>query len=249
LPFPEDDWALFLDIDGTLADVALVPEKAFIPPETMAAIRSISLSTNALALVSGRALASIDRICQPYRFPAAGQHGLEIRLKDDSIYLPSGRHDALMQALAEKIGEFHRRYPKLHVEYKGLSIAVHFRGESRLGPEVAARLQALVLEHPNVLCLQKGKMVCEIRLQGGGKGRAIEYMMRQPEFAGRKPVFVGDDLSDEEGFAAVNALSGISIKVGNGQTQAQHRVEYLEELKTWLCAVAALFNRKAQEAV
>ena len=227
--------ALFFDIDGTLALIAPTPGAAAIPPQTLSELMRLKQVGAAIALVSGRTIEDVDRMCAPYRFCVAGQHGLEIR-EEDGQKLQLTTKQELLSAMAENIEEFHRQHPLLLIEYKGLSIAVHYRAAPEWGEEVEAFLTGLMETDPESLFLQKGKMVCELRLSGSSKGGAIRYLMSKKPFSGRIPVFAGDDHTDESGFEAVNELNGMGIKIGEGSTLAQYRMDNPEQLQEWLSA-------------
>lgn len=242
LPAPKHSWALFLDVDGTLADIVPTPDQAVVRPETVATLNRLSgLLGGALALVSGRTSASLDRLFDPHRFSLAGQHGLECRIGDGPVTLATGNH-GLIHELCGAVSVFHQEHPRLYVEYKGLSIAVHYRQAPELEQEVKTFLRWHVNHHPRDLALIEGKMVCEIKLSSANKGAAVHAFMKQPPFAGRLPVFIGDDRTDEDGFSAVNALGGVSVKIGPGDTAAHHRLGSVAALAGWLDACAAALS-------
>ncbi len=232
-PVSPDDTALFFDIDGTLAPIAKTPGAAAIPQHTLLELIRLKRAGAAIALVSGRTIEDVDRMCHPYRFCVAGQHGLEIREENEQWVKVSDKQE-LMASLTESVETFHRSYPSLLIEYKGLSIAVHYRAVPELGNTVDAFLLELMEKHHDSLMLQKGKMVCEIRLSGSSKGDAIRYLMSTRSFNGKFPVFAGDDLTDEAGFEVVNELEGLSIKIGEGSTRASYRMDTLDQLHYWL---------------
>lgn len=244
LPEPKNDWALFLDVDGTLAEIVPTPDQAVIPAPVLENLTVLQQSLNgAVALISGRSIASLDTLCNPHRFPAAGQHGLERRLDNDRIVVPGNHH--IIHELSGSLAVFERAHPGLLVEYKGLSIAVHYRNAPELAAEVKTFLMWHANRHPQDLILIEGKMVCEIRLRGAHKGTAIMELMKQPPFAGRTPVFVGDDRTDEDGFAAVNHLGGITVKIGQGITAAAYRLADVSEVWLWLEVCTELLKEES----
>jgi trehalose 6-phosphate phosphatase len=245
-PLPDSPIALFLDIDGTIAPLASTPQDARIPGETLAILRMLRQYTNgSVALISGRNLADIDRISDDV-FPAAGQHGLELRT-DSTV--EAGAHDTgAMTEVAKEIRHFTDSHPLLLVEDKGLSVAVHYRRAPELAAMVEEKLSSLAAHHADRLCLQRGKMVAELRMAGGGKGNAIQRLLRTPAFAGKMPVFAGDDSTDEDGFIAVNALHGMSIKIGGGESVAQWRVASVEDFTSWLRCLALHLTPQAEVA-
>lgn len=230
---PPQAYGFFFDIDGTLAPIAPKPDEAQIPSELLSLITIIQHGGNPVAMISGRTLQDIDRMCEPAQFCAAGQHGLEVRHGDGAIYALSDTN-SVMADIAKKIESFQAEFPDLLVEYKGLSIVVHYRNAPYLGEEVDRFLTGLASEFSDAVELQKGKMVGELRLKGASKGEAIRQLMQTALFAECIPVFAGDDITDESGFAVVNALGGISIKIGEGNTEALHRLDSPTDLHEWL---------------
>ena len=234
LPPFRPDWAFFLDIDGTLFDIAPTPKAVHTARADCKLVAALFESAGgALALVSGRSLAMIDELFSPLRFPAAGQHGVERRDARARVHRPSFSADVLARA-AEMLRAFAERHSGLVFENKGYSMALHYR----LAPQLAGAAQAVVREAARELGgaveVQKGKMVAELKLAGHDKGRAIADFMREAPFAGRLPVFLGDDLTDEDGFRVVEALGGHAIKVGPGPTRARLRLPDPAAARAWL---------------
>lgn len=225
--------AIFLDLDGTLVDIAEHPEGIMVGERLHGILERLQRACGgAVALVSGRAIASIDRHLGLPALPVAGQHGLERRNAAGArIELP-GRDSLLpvrhaLEILAE-------RYPGILVEDKGLTLAVHYRQRPALASWLHRRLRALVDTLPPGLAIQRGKRVVEIKLAGADKGRAIAAFLAEAPFHGRLPVFVGDDVTDEAGFLMVNAAGGVSVKVGAGNTAATYRLPDVEAVLEWL---------------
>lgn len=212
-PSPQSDWALFLDIDGTLLDIADSPENVSVSEQLRADLAAASkLLNGALALVSGRTIDNIDRLFDPLKLAASGQHGSEWRPTASAPAqpvvdqpLPAGLH-----AAAAKLATLH---PGIVVERKSHALAVHYRHAPALGPEIGARL-AQSMSGLEGLMLMPGKFVWEIKDAAQSKGTAVERFLQQPAFANRIPVFVGDDRTDEDGFRAVEKHGGISFAVG-----------------------------------
>jgi trehalose 6-phosphate phosphatase len=228
------DWALFLDIDGTLLEIAATPQAVHPAGADTKLIAALyEKAGGALALVSGRSLAKIDELFSPLKLPAAGQHGVERRDARGKVYRPSFSADVLARA-AQKIGDFAGRHSGLVFEHKGYSMALHYR----LAPRLASAAHAVVREAArtvgNGVEVQAGKMVAELKLAGHDKGRAIEAFMKEKPFAGRTPVFLGDDLTDEDGFRVVQRLGGHAIKIGSGETTASGRLLNPAAARAWL---------------
>jgi trehalose 6-phosphate phosphatase len=219
------DCALFLDFDGTLVEIAERPETVVVEPglsDTLATLRD--WLGGALALVSGRAISTLDGFLEPHRFDAAGLHGVEHRLRGELAPCRPTDHPKL-RALIDALPERLPLHPGVLIEDKGCSVGLHWR----LAPEFEDELTKLVQEMASALGpeyrLQLGKAVAEILPARASKGGIIEYFLTERPFAGRTPIFIGDDLTDELGFAALNKRNGISVRVGKGPTVAQRRLE------------------------
>jgi trehalose 6-phosphate phosphatase len=228
--------AVFLDFDGTLVDIAPQPEAVVVPP---ALLRSLDALSNylggAVALISGRPIEQIDRFLQPMRLPIAGVHGAERRnARGELALLPAFPLEAIEQAALELA----RSEPRLRVESKRGSIAVHYRQAPELEARCLEVMQRAVERSPG-LTLLRGKMVVEAKPGGASKGAAIEAFMAEPPFAGRTPVFVGDDVTDEVGFATVQRLQGLGVKVGEGASVAWQRIATPEEFRKQLQGAVA----------
>jgi trehalose 6-phosphate phosphatase len=227
-------WAFFLDLDGTLVDIAETPE-AVDPGEAEIALlqRLQKACEGALALISGRSLKRIDELFSPLVLAAAGQHGAERRDARGKRHRHRFPASAL-RATAGGIRSFAARHQGLVFEDKGASVALHYR----LAPQLAAAAQKAVRDAAGPLGdaveVQGGKMVVELKPAGCDKGAAIESFMQEPPFAGRVPVFLGDDTTDEYGFRVVNRLGGHSIKVGEGASAARWRLENPAAARAWL---------------
>jgi trehalose 6-phosphate phosphatase len=228
---PCSDCAYFLDVDGTLLDIMARPEDV-IADEGLRSllVRLAGAAGGALALVSGRTIADIDRIFAPLVFPAAGLHGAEIRFPDGSRRAsPDPLKDDLRRALAA----FAAAHRGVRLEDKGAALALHFRQAPELGSKVLKFLHPLARERG--LVVQEGKMVAELKEMGYDKGKAIEALLAWPPFAGRRPVFAGDDLTDESGFRIVNARGGISLRAGEAcASEARYYLQGPKELRVEL---------------
>lgn len=213
--------ALFLDFDGTLVDIAPEPGAVVVPCGLVPTLSALQQYLGgAVAVVSGRPIREIDQYLGPLRLPVAGVHGAERRAADGAVdLLPTHPLDAVERAASILAA----RYPQLLVEHKDSSIAVHYRAAPELEQECLDAMQEAVERSPG-LTLLRGKMVVEAKPGGATKGSAIEAFLREGPFAGRLPVFVGDDVTDEGGFAAVQRLGGLGVKVGEGPTVAWQRL-------------------------
>src|SRR3954463_410497 len=228
--------AFFLDIDGTLLDIEGRPDDVRIGRAELELVSGLHRATGgALALVSGRPLAGIDALFHPLRLALAGQHGAERRDARGKRHRHRFPVEALHRAAAP-LRKFVARNEGLIFEDKGASVALHYR----LAPQLQAAALAVVEEAAKTaggaLEIQLGKMVYELKPSGVDKGSAIDEFMLEPPFAGRVPVFLGDDVTDESGFRAVNRLGGHSVKVGQGETAARWRLGDPAAAKSWLGA-------------
>ncbi|MGF1621268.1 MAG: trehalose-phosphatase [Rhodomicrobiaceae bacterium] len=238
LPDPSDakNYALFFDFDGTLADIVERPEDVEVTDGTRAALTELHrVLEGAVAIVTGRDISTIDRFLAPVELPIAGVHGLTRRDVNGHIHHPE--FDAASLAVVEaKLSPLVEQEDGLLLEPKQGAVALHYRLRPELESVCLEAMEKAVNGTPSVH-VRRGKMVIEAIGHPSDKGSAIESFLAEPPFAGRRPVFAGDDLTDEDGFAAVNRLSGISIKVGLGDTQALYRVRDREELLSWLNAI------------
>ena len=243
-------WALFLDIDGTLLDLAPHPERVVVPADLPGRLRRLSRALDgALALVSGRPLAGIDRLF-PRELDAVGTHGAEWRLNDrtEVLALPGvgdkgggkggdrGGDSGLLRG-GPAAGPLARleRLPGVWLEAKPRGLAIHYRQAPEWAETTRDLARALLVALGPAYRLQAGKEVLEILPAQASKGAGIRRLMALPPYRGRTPVFAGDDLTDEDGFAAVNALGGLSIRVGTGDgTQARYRLATPAALRDWL---------------
>ena len=234
LPAPDTAWAYFLDVDGTLVDLAPSPSAVRVEPGTKDLLHGLHLATGgAVALISGRSLRDLDLLFRGPALPAAGQHGLERRNGRGDVWKLHVSGDSLSLARA-RMTALASRHQGLFVEDKGLSLALHFRSAPHLEAAMHDAVSAIVAELGAGYVVQPGKLVVELRPVGSDKGEAIAAFMAEPPFRGRVPVFIGDDATDEHGFAVVNAMHGHSLKVGEGPTIARWRVPDVRAVERWL---------------
>ncbi|MBL6953121.1 MAG: trehalose-phosphatase [Alphaproteobacteria bacterium] len=239
-PQPEFDWALFLDFDGTLVEFADRPEAVAGDAELANLLRATERALDgSLAIVTGRPIQQIDRLLGRAIKVVAGQHGHELRTPDGFVHHRDIPHDALA-AIRAKLNEFTEAHDGVLLEDKGRALALHYR-QSPVHEEACDRLvRSLADESGGELVMLRGKMVREIKADGHDKGDAVAFLMAQTPFAGRRPVYAGDDITDEDAFAVVNGMGGLSIKVGDGDTLAAHRIATVADLRRWLAAFGSL---------
>lgn len=232
-PIPLDSFAFFFDLDGTLAAIEKRPDWVSIPENIKQVLGKIfTAAGGALALVSGRSLSELDALCAPLHCPAAGVHGAERRDADGALH----RIDvspATMSELGFKLNQAIRAFPGSVVEAKGMAYALHYRQAMEFEKDIH-ELARIMIQHYPLFTLQPGKCVVELKPAGVDKGAAISAFMREVPFIGKTPLFVGDDLTDEAGFEQVNALDGISVKVGSGDTAAHYRLDSVAGVHDWL---------------
>jgi trehalose 6-phosphate phosphatase len=231
------DAALFLDFDGTLVALAETPEAIHVPPALVPLLSDLhDLLGGALAVVSGRQIDVIDRFLAPLRLPAAGEHGVQRRDADGQM---QEQRAPDLKSVLDAANELARVHEGLLVERKHAAIALHYR----LAPQLEAVCRdamTRVIDGQPQLELMHGKFVFEVKPAGINKGIAIDAFMHEAPFAGRVPVFAGDDTTDESGFSVVQPRGGVAIKVGAGPSQALHRLDSPREVFEWLVAARDL---------
>ena len=223
--------ALFLDFDGTLADLAERPDAVVIEPGLVAAIvRLRDHLGGALAIVSGRSIAQIDAFLTPLELPAAGVHGAE-RRRFDGITL---HHEhTISPDIIESLQAFAALHAGVLVETKPGAVALHYRMAPQLEALCVGAMQRAATFAPGCAVLL-GKKVAELKPATADKGGAIAAFLDEAPFRGRRPVFAGDDMTDEGGFAVVQARGGIAIKVGTGPSIATHSLASPKALRHWI---------------
>jgi trehalose 6-phosphate phosphatase len=194
----------------------------------------------ALALVTGRSITDIDRLLPTPRLPVAGQHGCERRDAEGAIHLHAPA-PATLERLRAMFADLAARHEGLMLEDKGLTLALHYRRSPHLAAHLheALRTSLEAAVDAGDYVLQSGKMLIEVRPEARDKGTAIRDFMLEAPFAGRLPVFVGDDRTDEDGFIAVEQQGGWSIKVGSERTAARFRLPDVAAVRRWLLEVPA----------
>ncbi len=230
--------ALFLDMDGVLAPLAETPDAVVPRPERTAALRAAAdRLDHRVAIISGRTIAEIDRIAEASAASASGVHGLERRRADGSLHRAEAA-PAVRDAVAA-FEAFAKTRPGIIVEDKTVSAGLHYRGAP--AEAEAAMTLARQLADQTGLTLQAGNLVVELKTPGTSKGTALAAFMREPPFAGAVPVMLGDDLTDEDGFRAAEALGGFGVLVGPPrETAAIYGLPDVAAVLAWLNAVEEL---------
>lgn len=233
------DVALFHDLDGSLLELAARPDDVVVAPYLPGMLDLLRQQLGgALAIVSGRQISMLDQLLHPLRLASAGLHGAELR-RTLLGEIDAGAPDATGD-LAEALRRYFGDDARIVVEDKGAAVALHYR----LAPERAAECSAVAsaLAAAMGLAAAPGKMVIEVLPASVNKGMAVQALMAQAPFAGRRPVFVGDDLTDENGILVVQALGGYGVKVGAGPSSARYRLPGVAAVHRWLAAAAGLRN-------
>jgi trehalose 6-phosphate phosphatase len=239
-PAPSRDWSLFLDVDGTLIELADTPSAVVVDGGIRTLLTQVAARLGgALALVSGRSIEAVDQLFAPLKLPTAGLHGVERRTATGNTRGAAHHLDSDLASARTALTAFVDAHPGTLLEDKGRAIALHFRMAPAF--EASARQAAAAAARPLAprYHVQEGKMVLEIKPCGFSKGTAVDEFMQEPPFAGRAPVFVGDDLTDQAGFRTVEACGGISVAVGH-RVQGQWRLDNPAAVRRWLATIAAL---------
>jgi trehalose 6-phosphate phosphatase len=240
IPLSVHQHALFLDFDGTLVDIAPHPGAVQVHAGMVGALQSAyQLFGGALAIVSGRCVAEVDRFLAPLTLPVSGEHGAQWRNSGGDIFeLDVEKLTPLVAPILQAAQHLVNLHPSLLLEQKTAGFALHYRMAPALYTLCWHTLAPMVQRIP-ALALMRGKYVLEVAPSAVDKGTAVQSYLRTPPFAGRTPIFIGDDVTDEAGFAAAQAVGGYGVKVGAGPSVAAHRCPNPAALRAWLEQAAA----------
>jgi trehalose 6-phosphate phosphatase len=227
--------AIFLDIDGTLLDLAATPLDVRVPTRLQNTLTALKAGVrNAIAFVSGRPIGEIDRIFAPLKLPAVGGHGAEIRYEPELPIMRS-RKASLSDDLRAEFASIVRLDPGILIEDKGYSVAIHYRQVPQIGAEVMEHIVAICRnEQCDSLEILPGKLVVEIKPAGYSKGTGLRELMAVPPFRGRKPIFIGDDVTDDAAFAELPNYGGIGFSVGGTMPGAAFNFDGPQDVRLWL---------------
>jgi trehalose 6-phosphate phosphatase len=207
--------ALLLDVDGTLLDLARRPDEVVVPTRLVAILTRLhAVLAGAIALVSGRTIRQIDALLAPLKLPCAGVHGGERRDCIGQMHYVAPHAASRLDSARAALSHFVATVPGLLLEDKRSSLAVHFRERPELAGTVQRRLEEVVSLIGDGFRIQESVLVREIVPAVAHKGHAVEAFLAEPAFAGRMPVFVGDDVTDLDAFAAVERHGGRAVAVG-----------------------------------
>ena len=207
--------AILLDIDGTLLDLMPTPREVWVPPGLAKTLRRLHERTGgALAMVSGRSLNDIDLIFAPDQFPAVGGHGSEMRIRGDSEAV-AGHAPPMDKELKRRLAAIAKLSPGILLEDKGYSLALHYRLAPHAEKAIYAAVSLIRADLPNApIEVLPGKCVCEIKHAGFTKATGVRELMTHEPFKGRRPFFIGDDVTDESVFAIMPDMDGVAFSVG-----------------------------------
>jgi trehalose 6-phosphate phosphatase len=231
--------AILLDIDGTLLDLMPTPREVWVPPGLSETLRHLTERTSgALALVSGRSLNDIDLIFAPDVFRAVAGHGAEMRLsvdnEADAVHAPP-----LDKELKRRLAAIAKLSPGILLEDKGYSLALHYRLAPHAEKAIYESVSFIRAELPNApIEVLPGKFVCEIKHSGFTKATGVRELMTHEPFKGRRPIFIGDDVTDEAAFAVVPEFDGMAISVGRMVPGVAQRFETPSDVRRWLERIA-----------
>ncbi len=242
-PLLTREQALFLDVDGCLLELAPSPGEVTVPPWLAGLLTDLAETLDqAVAVISGRSLDVVDSLLTPWRSSGAGIHGAEIRLPGtDSIRMGSRSAAPIVAKLRAQFVDV----PEVLIEDKGAAVAIHF---ARC-PEREAECEKALLEAMRAvpgMRMQSGRLVREAVPADSDKGTALRVLMQHAPFAGRVPVFAGDDRTDEAAFAEARTQQGFGVKVGSGVTAAQHRLGTPNQVLLWLQASLASMRGESE---
>jgi trehalose 6-phosphate phosphatase len=241
-----DEFAFLLDIDGTLLDLAPTPREVWVPPGLTSTLRYLHDRTaGALALVSGRSLNDIDLIFAPDQFPAVGGHGAEMRLSVDSeavaIHAPP-----MDKELKRRLAAIAKLSPGILLEDKGYSLALHYRLAPHAEKAIYEAVSLIRADLPNApIEVLPGKCVCEIKQSGFDKASGVRELMSHSPFQGRRPIFIGDDVTDESVFAIMSDIGGLAFSVGRRAQGVAGHFDEPRDVRAWL---ARLVDGEASKA-
>src|SRR6185436_13994827 len=227
--------AILLDIDGTLLELMPTPREVWVPPGLSKTLNRLLARTNgALALVSGRSLNDIDLIFAPEQYPAVGGHGAEMRIDPDSESVAS-HAPPMDKELKRRLAAIARLSPGILLEDKGYSLALHYRLAPHAEKAIYEAVSLIRADLPNApIEVLPGKCVCEIKHSGFTKATGVLELMTHEPFRGRRPFFIGDDVTDESVFAIMPDLQGLAFSVGRRAKGVAGHFDEPADVREWL---------------
>ena len=267
----DERWAFFIDLDGTLVELVGHPEHAELTAAGRRALTALEAgASSAVAVISGRSIASVDRLLEPLQLPVAGLHGTERRGADGQVHRAPPAAEELIARARLELGQLAAAHRGILLEDKGSALAVHYRGAQEMAPEIRALTERLAAESAGALEVQPGKRVYELRPAGFDKGRAVAAFLEEAPFAGRRltpdgadtfdrllgrrgtdsgrrTVGLCDDQPEGDAFRAVLERGGHAIKVGAGLTTAQWRLPDPAAVIAWLAGERVAYPADKEE--
>ncbi len=230
-----DQCTILLDIDGTLLDLAPTPREVWVPPGLANTLNRLLVRTSgALALVSGRSLNDIDLIFAPDQFPAVGGHGAEMRISQESEAVAT-HAPPMDRELKRRLAAIAKLSPGILLEDKGYSLALHYRLAPHAEKAIYAAVSLIRADLPNApIEVLPGKCVCEIKHSGFTKATGVLELMTHEPFKGRRPIFIGDDVTDEAVFGIMPDLDGLAFSVGRRATGVADHFDEPRDVREWL---------------
>src|SRR3954468_22271234 len=230
-----EEFAVLLDIDGTLLDLAPTPREVWVPPGLSKTLNRLLMRTaGALALVSGRSLNDIDLIFAPEQFPGVGGHGAEMRVSLDSESVAS-HAPPMDKELKMRLAAIAKLSPGILLEDKGYSLALHYRLAPHAEKAIYEAVSLIRADLPNApIEVLPGKFVCEIKHSGFTKATGVRELMKHEPFKGRRPIFIGDDVTDETVFAIMPDMKGLSFSVGRRAIGVDGHFDAPSDVRTFL---------------
>jgi len=230
-----DECTILLDIDGTLLDLAPTPREVWVPPGLAKTLNCLLARTSgALALVSGRSLNDIDLIFAPEQFPAVGGHGAEMRISQDSEAVAT-HAPPMDRELKRRLAAIAKLSPGILLEDKGYSLALHYRLAPHAEKAIYEAVSLIRADLPNApIEVLPGKCVCEIKHSGFTKATGVLELMAHEPFKGRRPIFIGDDVTDEAVFGIMPDLGGLAFSVGRRATGVADHFDEPRDVREWL---------------
>src|SRR5471030_1353002 len=230
-----NECALLLDIDGTLLDFAPTPREVWVPPGLAKTLSRLLVRTSgALALVSGRSLNDIDLIFAPEEFPAVGGHGAEMRISVDSEAVAT-HAPPMDKELKRRLAVIAKLSPGILLEDKGYSLALHYRLAPHAEKAIYAAVSLIRADLPNApIEVLPGKCVCEIKHSAFTKASGVRELMTHEPFKGRRPLYIGDDVTDESVFAIMPDFDGLAFSVGRRADGVAGHFDSPTDVREWL---------------
>lgn len=236
-PFDPATTALFIDFDGTLVDIAETPDAVAVPDDLVPLLSRLQANLGgAMAIVTGRLIADIDRMIAPLRLVVAGVHGADLRVRADGadhLVAPP-----ITPRIASAVARLAETVDGLQIETKGAAIALHYRAVPAAAPFLEAELRQILTDAGDDLVLTRGRRVLELVPRSVSKGAALAAILALPTFQGRVPIMIGDDVSDESAFAMAEQLGGIALRVaGEHFTQELADFDGPQQVRSWLSSL------------